>query len=138
MQPSNKHFRKRDAILSCLQQSKAHPSAETIFTQLKPQIPDLSMGTVYRNLSLFKQQGLAASIATVNGTERFDGNTAPHVHFLCTQCDAVIDLDEIAVPASLSAAAQSCSGGSVESCSLSFTGVCRECLKKNQKSGEAV
>ena len=138
MMQSKKHFRKRDAILTCLQQSKAHPSAETIFTQLKPQIPDLSMGTVYRNLSLFKQQGLAASIATVNGTERFDGNTAPHVHFLCTACDAVIDLEEMAVPETLSAAAQSCSGGSVQSCSLSFTGLCRECLKNNQKSGEAV
>ena len=136
MQQSQKHFRKRDAILTCLQQSKAHPSAETIFQQLKPEIPDLSMGTVYRNLSLFKQQGLAASIATVNGTERFDGNTAPHVHFLCTHCDAVIDLDDMAVPEALTSAAQRSCGGSVTSCTLSFTGVCRECMTNQKKCGE--
>ena len=137
MTQSKKHFRKRDAILTCLQQSKAHPSAETIFNQLKPEIPDLSMGTVYRNLNLFKQQGLAVSIATVNGVERFDGNTAPHVHFLCAGCDAVIDLDTMAVPEALTSVAQKCCGGSVSSCCLSFTGLCRECLKNHKKSGES-
>ena len=48
MEIGAKHFRKRDAILRCLKQSKAHPSAEDLFVQLKPQIPDLSIGTVYR------------------------------------------------------------------------------------------
>ena len=54
--------------------------------------PDISLGTVYRNLALFKQQGLIQSVATVNGPERFDANIEPHVHFICTDCDAVIDL----------------------------------------------
>lgn len=132
-----KQFRKRNAILACLQQSKAHPSAETLFAQLKPEIPDLSMGTVYRNLSLFKQQGLAVSVATVNGVERFDGNTDPHVHFICTGCDAVIDLEDLQVPEALSQAASACCGGRVEGCQLSFTGLCRECITNQKKSGES-
>ncbi len=135
MEQTKKHFRKRDAILACLQESHSHPSAEVIYSRLKPVIPDLSMGTVYRNLSLFKEQGLIISVATVNGVERFDGNTDPHVHFLCSKCDAVIDLHEITVPRSLADAARNC-GGKVESCSLSFTGVCRQCLN-NQKEGES-
>lgn len=128
----SKHFRKRDAILDYLRQSKAHPSAETIYTDLKNQIPDLAMGTVYRNLTLFKQQGLATSVATVSGVERFDGNTEPHVHFICTDCDAVIDLHQMEVPDSLRSMAADCCGGQVEGCSLSFTGLCRNCtdLKK--------
>ena len=130
MEPSNKQFRKRNAILNCLRCSKAHPSAETLFTLLKPQIPDLSMGTVYRNLTLFKKQGLAASVATVNGVERFDGNTEPHVHFICNDCDAVIDLDEISVPQELKTLAEGCCGAQVRDCQLSFTGVCRNCLNK--------
>lgn len=130
MEVSTKHFRKRDAILNCLRSSKAHPSAETLFAQLKPDIPDLSIGTVYRNLSLFRKQGLAVSIGTVNGVERFDGNTDPHVHFLCTDCGAVIDLENMPVPEALaSTAAQSC-GGRVTDCRLSFTGVCGQCLHK--------
>ena len=127
-----KHFRKRDAILDYLRQSKAHPSAETIYTDLKTQIPDLAMGTVYRNLTLFKQQGLATSVATVSGVERFDGNTAPHVHFICTDCDAVIDLHEMQVPDTLRSMAADCCGGQIDGCNLSFTGLCRTCtdLKK--------
>lgn len=136
MAVSAKHFKKRDAILDYLKQSMAHPSAETIYTDLKPQIPDLAMGTVYRNLTLFKQNGLISSVATVNGVERFDANTQPHVHFICTDCDAVIDLHEMQVPQALSSAAASCSGGEVCGCQLTFTGTCRNCTTI-KKSGES-
>lgn len=125
-----KNFRKRNAIYDCLCHSKAHPSAETIYNQLKPEIPDLSLGTVYRNLTLFKNQGLAISVATVNGVERFDGNTAPHVHFICTGCSAVIDLEDMEVPRTLSATAEHSCGGHVTDCQLTFTGTCRNCINK--------
>ncbi|MBO5868524.1 MAG: transcriptional repressor [Oscillospiraceae bacterium] len=128
MTPSTKNFRKRNAIYDCLCRSKAHPSAETIYTQLKPEIPDLSLGTVYRNLNLFRQQGLASCVATVGGVERFDGNVDPHVHFICTDCNAVIDLEEMSVPRSLTSAAESSVGGLVTECQLSFTGKCRSCV----------
>ena len=131
---SQKHFRKRDAILNCLCKSKAHPSADALFAQLKPEIPDLSMGTVYRNLSLFKKQGLAISVATVNGVERFDGNTDPHVHFICNDCGAVIDLEAMQVPEALAGTAAQCCGGQVTDCQLSFTGLCRNCLGKSESA----
>ena len=130
MEVSTKHFRKRDAILQYLQSVTDHPSAEKVFTQLKPEIPDLSMGTVYRNLNLFKQQGLAVSVATIKGVERFDGNTDPHVHFICQECDAVIDLMEMQIPDSLKSVAEADCGGQVADCHLSFTGICEDCLKK--------
>lgn len=136
MAPNTKHFRKRDAILDYLRQSKAHPSAETIYSDLKPQISDLAMGTVYRNLTLFKQQGLVSSVATVRGVERFDANTEPHVHFICTDCDAVIDLHEMQIPDALRGAAEACCGGEVDGCQLSFTGLCRSCTNF-KKSGES-
>ena len=127
MEVSKKHFRKRDAILQYLQSVTDHPSAEKVFTQLKPEIPDLSMGTVYRNLNLFKQQGLAVIVATVKGVERFDGNTDPHVHFICTECGAILDLPEISVPEELNSAVSRSSGGRVDNCQLSFTGLCGKC-----------
>ena len=130
-----KRFRKRDAILECLRCSKAHPSAEMLFNQLKPQIPDLSMGTVYRNLTLFKEQGLCSSVATVSGVERFDGNTAPHVHFICTDCTAVTDLPAIKVPEELNREVINQTGGQVDQCQLTFTGQCHQCLNKK---GEVV
>ena len=129
MEATSKNFKKRNAILSYLQHSNAHPSAETIYTDLKAEIPDLSMGTVYRNLKLFQQQGLISSIATVHGVERFDANTAPHVHFICEGCDAVIDLHALSTPQSLCSEAENSIGCSVGSCQLSFTGKCRSCLE---------
>ncbi len=128
MEVSAKQFRKRNAILAYLRSTTAHPSAEMVFTDLKQQIPDLSMGTVYRNLSLFKQQGLAMSVATVNGVERFDGNTDPHVHFICSDCGAVIDLMDLHIPQTLMTQAEN-GGARVDSCQLSFTGTCKSCIK---------
>ena len=134
MQPT-KHFRKRDTILEYLRSTTAHPSAERIFTDLKEEIPDLAMGTVYRNLTLFKQQGLVSSVATVRGVERFDANTQPHVHFICRHCDAVIDLHQMQVPQELQTTAETYVGGQVEECQLSFSGLCRECANL-MESGE--
>lgn len=135
MEASTKNFRKRNAILNYLQSVTNHPSAEMVFTHLKQEIPDLSIGTVYRNLNLFKAQGLATSVATVKGVERFDGKTDPHVHFICAQCDAVIDLMEMEIPKTLNEAAENCCGGEVMDCHLTFNGVCRDCLA-GKKSGQ--
>lgn len=135
MKYPTKQFRKRNAILACLQSTTDHPSAEMVFTRLKPEIPDLSMGTVYRNLKLFQQQGLVTSVATVSGVERFDANTEPHAHFICAQCDAVMDLMELELPRSLQTAAEQCCGGQVNGCQLSFTGICANCLHQ-QESGD--
>lgn len=134
MTSNTKHFKKRDAILAYLRQTNAHPSAETIFTQLKTQIPDLAMGTVYRNLTLFKEQGLISSVATVRGVERFDGNTDPHVHFICEGCDAVIDLEQMQIPETLHRSATQCCGGKINVCQLSFSGLCRDCINERNET----
>ena len=130
MEATSKNFRKRNAILSYMQDKVTHPSAETIYTDLKQQIPDLSMATVYRNLTKFRQEGLIQCVATVKGVERYDANTDPHVHFICRHCDAVIDLHEMQIPSQLINQAKEITGGQVDSCILSFTGLCRDCLNK--------
>lgn len=132
MERTEKHFRKRDAILSCLRQTTEHPSADWVYVRLKPQYSDLSLGTVYRNLALFKEQGLITSLGTVNGIERFDGNTTPHVHFICTDCGRVLDLTQIRIPQELNEAAALAAGGRVSACQLVFTGACADCENKSE------
>lgn len=129
MEQTPKKYSKRSAILACLQSTKAHPSAETVYQMLQKQRSDISLATVYRNLTLFKQQGLIQSLGTVNGIERFDYNTTPHVHFICSCCQAVIDLPDIAVPEQMMSAVESTIGGQVEQCQLSFTGTCQACCQ---------
>ena len=127
MEQKEKRFRKRDAILACVRETCVHPSADWVYAKLKPEIADLSLGTVYRNLALFKERGEIISLGTVNGVERFDGNTEPHVHYICTACGDVLDLKDLAVPEELNAAAARCAGNPVSGCQLTFTGVCMKC-----------
>lgn len=75
---TTRHSPKREAILECLRSTTCHPSAEWVYSQLKPRIPDLSLATVYRNLARFRAEGAVQVIGCVDGEDRYDGNTAPH------------------------------------------------------------
>lgn len=130
MEVKAKQFRKRNAILSCLRSTHVHPSAETLHGMLQPEHPDISLATVYRNLALFKQQGIIQSLGTVGGIERFDGNAEPHVHFICGRCHAVIDLPQIEVPQQLRSTVETVTGSRVGACQLSFTGTCQSCCRQ--------
>lgn len=131
-----KRFQKREAIFSYVRGSREHPSAETVYARLKPAYPDLSLGTVYRNLALFKRQGRIASLGAVDGVERFDGDVSPHAHFLCVRCGRILDLPELRMPPELLDAVRSRTGGDVETGRMTFTGVCRDCLETMPEGGE--
>lgn len=105
-QQQKKFSRKREAILTCLHGTTCHPTAEWVYQQLKPQFPDLSLGTVYRNLAAFKAEGVIDSVGVVNGLERYDGNTIPHAHIVCESCGAVLDAETIELPDKLLAHVQ--------------------------------
>ena len=132
MEATTKTFRKRNAILTCLRGTTAHPSAEMVHEMLHQEHPDISLATVYRNLTKFRQEGLIQCVATVKGVERFDANTDPHVHFICRHCTAVIDLHEMQIPPQPIDQAAAITGGQIDLCSLSFTGLCRDCLSKEK------
>ena len=123
---SVRQFRKRNTILSSLQQSKAHPSAEALYPSLRQEHPDISLATVYRNLALFKSQGLIRSLGTVSGVERFDGDLSPHAHFVCRGCSAVLDLPAAQLP-DLCQAADGL-GCHVEQTQLVLYGLCPDCV----------
>ena len=124
MEKTTKQFKKRNAILTCLKNTDTHPSAEMVHEMLHDEHPDISLATIYRNLARFKAEGTITSVATVKGVERFDANTNPHVHFICTNCDAVIDLHQIPMPRYNR---EECGGCHIESCALTFTGLCGNC-----------
>ena len=124
---THKHSKKRDAILECVRSTDSHPSAEWVYAQLKPRIPDLSLGTVYRNLAMFKEEGLIGTMGVVAGNERFERNTEPHTHFICNHCSAVIDVEELDPPLHLG---HTVGCGKVEQCILTFTGTCHSCAER--------
>ena len=136
METTGKQFRKRNAILACLRQSKAHPSAEDVYHMLQQEHSDISLASVYRNIKLFKDEGLIISLGTVNGIERLDGRVDPHVHFACNVCGAVIDVPDVDVPESVPKAAEACLHCCVDDTRLVLTGICENCLKKSENKNQ--
>jgi len=88
-----KYSRQREAIKEFLMGRKDHPTADTVYTNIRQEFPNISLGTVYRNLSLLSDIGEILKLSTGQGGDRFDGNPAPHYHFVCTECNSVIDLE---------------------------------------------
>ena len=117
----------RDVIYNYLCGTKEHPSADMIYSELKPTMPTLSLGTVYTNLKLFEGQGKVVRVANVNGHERYDANCEEHVHFICDSCNRVIDV----MDADVSAAKNACSinGAQIKRVQLVLRGTCAECSK---------
>lgn len=135
MERATRYSKKREAILDAIRSTDVHPSADWVYQALKPAFPDLSLGTVYRNLARFKEEGLIGSVGTVNGQERFDAIVTPHTHFICQACGAVMDLLELKAEEYLDLdriARQH--GVKIDRYELIFYGVCPGCSPKDKKA----
>lgn len=86
-----KYSRQREKIENYLKNTKEHPTAEHIFTELRKEIPDISLATVYRNLNLLCSQGLAQRISFGEAEDRYDADVSSHGHFICNSCGRVLD-----------------------------------------------
>lgn len=127
MERTIRYSKKREAILEAIRSTQIHPTADWVYQRLKPTHPDLSLGTVYRNISFFKEQGTVCCVGVVNGQERFDATVTPHTHFICDTCSAVIDLHEIPVDTALDTRVGAQYGITVDRHDLVFHGVCKDC-----------
>ncbi len=136
MERTTRYSKKREAILTAIRSTSCHPSAEWVYQTLKPEHPDLSLGTVYRNLIFFQQRGDIQSVGVVRGQERFDAVTSPHSHFVCNSCGVVSDLHNIQLDADLNRSVSRQYGLAVERHELTFYGLCPACMQKNQNNEE--
>ena len=136
MERTVRYSKKREAILTTIQGTKCHPSAEWIYQRLKPCHPDLSLGTVYRNLTFFLEHGLVQRVGTVQGQERFDAIVTPHSHFVCDCCGSILDLPEINSDAGLDQAVSQQYGLAVQRHKLTFYGLCPSCTNQQNNNKE--
>ena len=90
---SLKKSRQREAVYDFLMTRKDHPTADFIYENVRKTFPNISLGTVYRNLNLLVELGQAQRFSTYDGYDHFDGNPAPHYHFVCNKCRCVLDID---------------------------------------------
>ncbi len=83
----------RDAILKQLRAVKTHPTADELYAGLRVSMPQISLGTVYRNLEQMSQAGLIRKLETAGKQKRFDGDISEHFHMRCRICGAVVDIE---------------------------------------------
>ena len=88
-----KYSRQRESIKEFLMTQTSHPTADIIYENMKQIYPNISLGTVYRNLSLLTDLGEIRKISSVSGADHYDGRIDPHCHFICTDCGRILDLD---------------------------------------------
>lgn len=120
--------RQRELIYDTVRASRAHPTAEMVYTALKEKHPNLSLGTVYRNLHLLSAEGRLRRMPFP--VERFDGDLHPHNHFCCERCGKVTDMALPYDPQLDRAAREEL--GAVSHHATVFYGLCPACERARQ------
>ena len=121
-----KYSRQREAIKEYLSRTEEHPTADTIYMDIREIYPNISLGTVYRNLKLLVDRGEIIRIIGMDESDRYDGNTHNHYHFLCNECKRVLDIEMEAIDSIIDLANKNFPG-KVEGYVTYFYGKCKEC-----------
>ena len=122
---SMKYSRQREMILNNLCSRKDHPTADELYLDLKEELPNLSLGTLYRNLALLSDNGTILKFHC-GTSDRFDGNNNLHYHLICDRCNRLYDLDHAPLT-ELDAMFASDYEGKISSHLLVFYGICKSC-----------
>lgn len=128
-----KHSKQRDAILDYLHSTTSHPTADTVYENVREIIPNISLGTVYRNLNMLAESGEILRLSCGGTSDRYDGTSAPHYHFLCKECSSVSDLEMDGLD-HINVIAGAGFGGTIEGHVTYFYGTCPECVASSRDS----
>ena len=127
-----KYSRQREAIVKFLQGRTDHPTAEFIYRNIREEYPNISLGTVYRNLSLLEELGQVVKISCNDGNDHFDPNVMPHYHFICRGCMNVSDV-EMANIDFINTLAEKNFKGRIDGHNAYFYGICEACINEKKK-----
>lgn len=120
--------RQKRVVYEVLCATTSHPTADWIYTEARREIPDISLGTIYRNLQVLLEEGKIQELNYGKGQSRFDGNPIAHYHFVCEHCGQVLDFpqDTPLVDQQVLDAAP----GTVRTHRLECYGICEHCLSQ--------
>ncbi len=128
-----KYSRQREAIKNFLMTRHDHPTADVVYSNVRTEFPNISLGTVYRNLTLLADLGEISRLRVGDGVDHFDADTHPHYHFVCNECGGVTDLETDGIDNVLEAASRNFEG-LVQGHVTYFYGLCPHCMHKAKKT----
>ncbi len=124
---ARRHSRQRELIKEFLKTRKDHPTADIVYRNIRNQNPSISLGTVYRNLTLLAEAGEIIRLNVGDGVDHFDGDISPHYHFVCQKCGRVMDLKMESIEDITDIAAAGFSGH-IAGHMTYFYGICGDCI----------
>lgn len=122
--------KQREVILSVLCNTESHPTADWIYDEVRKILPNISKGTVYRNLKVLREEGKISELNLSGTVSRYEGNQKRHYHFRCAKCHRVFDLDQ-PVDHQMDRSIADRTGFKVLYHQLEFRGVCNDCQQKS-------
>ena len=126
-QPVRRASKQRKLILETLLKNPVHPSAESVYAMLKPEHPELSLGTVYRNLKLLAELGEIQRVGMDLTQEHYDGNITEHYHMVCSKCGKIVDVRPGDACGLLQCGVETEDGHLLEGNCVLFQGICKTC-----------
>ena len=121
--------KQREAILKVLRNTKSHPTADQIYDEVRKDVPNISKGTVYRNLQVLQDDGAITELKLNDTLSRYEVKQESHYHFRCEKCGRVSDID-MPVDRELDQQVEKRTGLKVAYHQLEFRGLCKDCQKK--------
>lgn len=121
-----RYSKQREAIKEFLMTRKDHPTADVVYRNVSQEFPNISLGTVYRNLTLLADNGELLRLRVGDGTDHFDADTSNHYHFVCRNCNQVIDLEMENIDV-INQTASANFDGIIECHVTHFVGLCGDC-----------
>ncbi len=116
--------KQRDLILNIVQETRSHPTADWVYSEVRKELPNVSLGTVYRNLGqLVNNKSLLA--INIGGTIHYDAYLAEHQHFQCKTCNNIYDID-VSIKDFVSQV-ESKTSHIIDRCQIHLVGICEKC-----------
>lgn len=123
-----KYSHQRQLIKDFLLTRKDHPTADVVYTNVRQTEPNISLGTVYRNLTQLADIGEIQRLRLGDGVDHFDADTSDHNHFICTSCKSVIDLEMDSIHSIVETAGRHFEGR-IQGHVTYFYGLCADCCR---------
>jgi len=127
-----KRSKQRDRILQLLQQTETHPTADWLYQKLKKEFPNLSFGTIYRNLNILIEQNLVQRIPFGSTYDRYEARMSPHYHLICESCGLVQDFN-LPQYKDINIQAQKMSDFEILRHRIDFFGICEKCRRRKSQ-----